>query len=285
MVGGDGLRMSVPSPVEPVPPEMPIMQIGLRDWDMGKNYPAEMALSTDVRETLRALLPILQSRQSSEYSAEAKKRTAQLQNTNWTAKNRQLVEETRSRATEKPIHPDTLMMEIARNLPDHAVVVEEGISSVRNLLNFLPVTHRHRLFGLASGGIGCGIGAAVGIKLALPDRPVLAVIGDGSALYSIQALWTAANQRLPVTYVIINNGGYSILKERLMAYGGAAATSGKIIGMDLSDPTIAFVQLAAALGVPAMEITDPEKVGPAITESIHRNGPVLLDVKVRDISR
>ena len=198
---------------------------------------------------------------------------------------KQLREETLRQAAEKPIQPDYLMMEISRNLPDHAVVVEEGISSVRNLLNFLPVTHRHRIFGLASGGIGCGIGAAVGVKLALPDRPVLAVIGDGSALYSIQALWTAANQHLPITYVIINNGGYSILKERLMAYGGSAAASGKIIGMDLSDPAIEFVQLAASLGVPAMEITDPEKIGPAISESIHRNGPVLLDVKVRDIGR
>jgi len=285
MVGGDGLRMSVPSPVEPVPPQMPIMQIGLRDWDLGKNYPAEMALHADVRETLTALLPILESRQPSGYSAEAHKRTEHLQRDNWTAIKKRLMEETRGRAVEKPIHPDTLMMEIARSLPDHAVVVEEGISSVRNLLNFLPVTHRHRVFGLASGGIGCGIGAAVGIKLALPDRPVLAVIGDGSALYSIQALWTAANQHLPVTYLIINNSGYSILKERLMAYGGAAATSGKIIGMDLSDPPIEFVQLAAAFGVPAMEITDPDKIGPAISESIQRNGPVLLDVKVCDISR
>ncbi len=285
MVGGDGLRMSVPSRVEPVPPQMPIMQIGLKHWDMGKNYPAEIALNADVKETLTALLPILESKQSPEHKIGAQNRIAELGNKNWTAERKRLEKEILPRATHKPIDPDYLMAEIGRNLPDNAVVVEEGISSVRNLLNFLPVTHRHRLFGLASGGIGCGIGAAIGIKLALPDRPVLAVIGDGSALYSIQALWTAANQRLPITYLIINNSGYSILKERLMAYGGSAAASGKIIGMDLSDPIIAFVQLAGALGVPAMKIEDPKKIGPAISESIRGNGPVLLDVKVQDISR
>ena len=285
MAGGDGLRMSVPSPVEPVPPQMSIVQIGLRDWDIGKNYPAEIAMGTDVRETLIALLPILKRKQSEAHSAEAKERTARLKEKNWSAKQKPLKEKTIRLADEIPIDPDYLMMEIARSLPDHAVVVEEGISSVRNLLNFLPVSDRLRFFGLASGGIGCGIGAAVGIKLALPDRPVVALIGDGSAMYSIQALWTAANQNLSITYVIINNGGYGILKERLMAYGGAAAASGCIIGMDLCDPSIQFVQLAAALGVPAMEITDPEKIAPAVSESIHRNGPVLLDVKVRDISR
>jgi len=252
---------------------------------MGKNYPAEIALHADVKETLAGLLPILKSKQSAESADEAQRRIGRLKEANWSAKRKRLVEETLGQAAEKPISPDYLMLEIARNLPDEAVVVEEGISSVRNLLNFLPVSHRHRFFGLASGGIGCGIGAAAGVKLALPDRPVLAVIGDGSALYSIQALWTAANLRLPVTYLIINNGGYSILKERLMAYGGSAAASGRVIGMDLTDPAIQFVQLAAALGVPAMEITDPENIGPAVSESIRREGPALLDVKVRDISR
>jgi benzoylformate decarboxylase len=285
MAGGDGLRMSVPSPVDPVPPQMPIVQIGLRNWDIGKNYPAEIALGTDVRETLIALLPILKKKQFEAHAAGAKERTGRLKEKNWSAKKKPLTEKTVRLAGEIPIDPDYLMMEIARSLPDQAVVVEEGISSVRNLLNFLPVADRHRFFGLASGGIGCGIGAAVGIKLALPDRPVVALIGDGSAMYSIQALWTAANQNLSITYVIINNGGYGILKERLMAYGGAAAASGRIIGMDFCDPSIQFVQLAAALGVPAVEITDPKKIAPAISESIHRKGPVLLDVKVRDIGR
>ena len=285
MVGGDGLRVSVPSPVELMPPEMAILQIGNRDWEIGKNYPAEIALDADVKETLRALIPILEKKRSSEQADVVRRRIEVFQKKNWSTNRKALIERTVKQAEKIPIEPDYLMMELTRSLPEEGVVVEEGISSVRNLLNFLSVKHRHRIFGLASGGIGCGIAAAVGIKLALPDRPMVAVIGDGSAMYSIQALWSAANQNLQIVYVIVNNGGYSILKERLLAYGGLAAASDRIIGMNLSDPSIDFVQLAASLGVPAAEITEPKQIGPAITEALDKNGPVLLDVKVRDISQ
>jgi benzoylformate decarboxylase len=145
------------------------------------------------------------------------------------------------------------------------------------------VSHRHRLFGLASGGIGCGIGAAVGIKLAHPNRPGVALIGDGSAMFGIQALWTAAHRKLQIVYVIINNSGYGILRERLMAYDGFAAASGRIIGMNFEDPVINFSQLSNALGVPDLEVTAPEKIQSALTDALKAEGPVLLDVKVRDM--
>jgi benzoylformate decarboxylase len=201
------------------------------------------------------------------------------------ANRERLIADTQIQQTVKPIKPDYLMMEICRNLPDEAVVVEEGISSTRNLLNFLSVNHRQRFFGLASGGIGCGIAAAVGIKLAVPDRPLVAIIGDGCSLYSFQALWSAANQALQIAYVIINNSGYSILKERLMAYGGSAAASGRIIGMDFTNPSIDFVQLANSMGVSGLEILDPGAIGPALQKALNNHGPFLLDVKIQDISK
>jgi benzoylformate decarboxylase len=285
MVGGDGLRMSLSSPVEPMPPDMPIIQVGTGDWEIGKNYPAEIALDADVKETLSALMPILEKKRTSDYEASACRRAESLRLKNWSANRKTLLARTETQESEKPIQPDYLMMQIAAELPEAGVVVEEGISSTRNLLNFLTVKNRQRFYGLASGGIGCGIAAAVGIKLALPGRPLVAVIGDGSAMYSIQALWSAANQNLQVTFVIANNSGYSILKERLLAFGGLAATSGKRIGMDFNSPSIDFVQLASALGVPGMRITNPEQVGPAIRKALGENGPFLLDVHVRDISK
>ena len=104
-------------------------------------------------------------------------------------------------------------------------------------------------------------------------------------MYSIQALWSAANQGLQIVYVILNNAGYSILKERILAYDGFAAASGRIIGMDLADPFINFVQLAGALGVPGAEVTNPDAVGPALKKALGENGPFLLDVKISDISK
>ncbi len=104
-------------------------------------------------------------------------------------------------------------------------------------------------------------------------------------MYSILALWSAANLKQQITYIVVNNRGYGILKERLIAYGGLAADSGQIIGMDLKNPPINFVQLAASMGVPGMEITDPEAIGPAIRSALDKDGPVLLDVKIRDHSK
>ena len=119
---------------------------------------------------------------------------------------------------------------------------------------------------------------AVGVQLALPDRPVVAIVGDGSAMYSIQALWTAANAKLPITYVIANNGGYRIIKERLKSFHGVESYT----GMEFKDPHIDFTGLARSMGVLAQQITDPDDIAPAIAESTQRNGPTLLEVVVDD---
>ena len=108
-----------------------------------------------------------------------------------------------------------------------AILVEEGLTSATTLPFFYPYRDRKSFFGNVSGGIGWGIAAAVGVQIALPHRRVVATIGDGSAMYSIQALWTAANQRLPLTFLILNNGGYQILKNRLKLFHG----NDKPIGM------------------------------------------------------
>ena len=97
-----------------------------------------------------------------------------------------------------------------------------------------------------SGGIGWGIAAAVGVQIAEPTRRVVAVIGDGSAMYSITALWTAANQKLPVIFVIANNAGYQILKNRLKLFHG----NDKPIGMDFNDPPMDIAKIARASASP-----------------------------------
>ena len=131
---------------------------------------------------------------------------------------------------------------------------------------------------LFRSGIGFAMAGAVGVSIGLPDRPVVAIVGDGSALYSIQALWTAAHLKLPITYLIPNNRGYRILKERLVSF----RKTDKFIGMDLREPEIDFVALAQSLGVPAKRITDPKDVAPALREAIASGGPSLLDVAVAD---
>ena len=282
-LGSDNLRMANPSTVEPVPQGLPIVQVGLRDWELGKNYPAELALHADVKQTLSALIPLLKAKRTGEYAAAAQQRAQTVAAKNWAAKRKQLVAKTQAQSHATPISPEYLMMTLADTIPGDAVVVEEGLTSTRTLLNFLHVDHRQRFYGLASGGIGFAIAGAVGIQLATPNRPVVAVIGDGSAMYSIQALWTAAHLKLPITYVIANNFSYRILKERVFALKGPAAAADKYFGMDFRDPPIAFPALAESLGVKAFQVTRPQDLVPTLHAALsHTGGPRLVDVHVAE---
>ena len=277
-IGSDVLRMSVYSDVDPMPDGLAVVQIGLRDREMGKNYAAEIALRADVKETLAALAPVVERKRGAEGAGKAAAAVAALRGSNWSAKREAIRARALAGAGVEPMPPDLAMLRIVDALPRDAVIVEEGILSARALPGLFPFRDAKAFFGLGSGGIGFAMAGAVGVQLALPDRPVVAVVGDGSAMYSIQALWTAANAKLPITYVIADNGGYRIIKERLKSFHGVE----RYTGMEFKDPPIDFTGLARAMGVPATRITDPDDLGPAIAESTRRDGPTLLDVVVDD---
>jgi benzoylformate decarboxylase len=277
-LGSDQLRMSVWSAVDAMPPGARVIQIGERDWELAKNYAAEMAFKADVKETLRMLVRVVKARATSQRLAESARRIEALGSSNWTAKRERARQDTLKLADARPMDPRLLMLRITEALPNDVVVMEEALVSGFSLLGFLPLRDPQGFYGLASGGIGFAMGGAVGVSLALPNRPVVAIVGDGSAMYSIQALWTAASTRRPITYVIANNRGYRILKERLKSMRG----TDRFIGMDIREPELDFVALAQSMGVPAQRITEPDEVVPALRTSIARPGPSLLDVRVAD---
>jgi benzoylformate decarboxylase len=281
-LGADVLRMSVWHSVEPMPPAMKVIQIGQRDWEFGKNYPAEIALRADLRQTLQALAPVLRARRSARRAEQAATRLAALAEDNWSARRAHLREKTLALPDASPIRPERVMLQIAQTLPEDAVVVEEALVSGRSLHDFLALRDSRGFYGLASGGIGFAIAGAIGIGLAQPQRPLVAIIGDGSAMYSIQALWTAAHLRLPITYIICNNRSYRILKERLLAFKGMAATNQSFTGMEFRDPSIDFVALAQSMGVRAQRIAELDAFAPALEEALNHDGPDLLDVVVHD---
>ena len=172
------------------------------------------------------------------------------------------------------------MCAVADALPSEAVVVDESISSGAGLRVLLRSDDPRSFYGLRGGGIGWGLPAAIGVKLALPDRPVVALVGDGSAMYTCQALWTAARYRVDVVFVLLNNASYRILKQRIHALKGFAAQADRFIAMDLDDPRIDFVRLAESLGVRAERIEKTADVGPALGRALATRGPTLLDVEL-----
>lgn len=278
LLGADQLRMAVHHATEPLPPGLAIVQISERDWELAKNYPTALALAADVRETLRALLPVLEARMDADAHARAAGRLAALAPDTWSARHPRAMAAAAALADRRPLEPQLLMALLTAQLPADAVVVEEGLTSTATLPDYLRYRDAQGFFGLASGGIGFALAGAIGISLALPSRPIVAIIGDGSAMYSIQALWTAAHLGCHIVYVIANNRSYRILKERMQSLRGSERT----LGMDFHAPPLDFVGLATAQGIPAEHVASPQEFTAAFAAALSRSGPSLLDVRVAD---
>jgi benzoylformate decarboxylase len=276
--GADPLRMSVYSEIDPLPEGLSIVQVGLVDWDLAKNYGAEIALKADVKETLRVLIPALKAAGGAALETRAKQGIAALAPKNWTARRKSLVEEISKAKDRSPIDPDWLALQVVEAMPANAILVDEGLTSSRQVTALRPHRDRYGYHALASGGIGWGLPASVGVSIANPDRPVVCFSGDGSAMYSIQALWTAAHHKLPLTVVIVNNGGYRIIKQRLLAFHG----DDHYVGMDFVDPPVDFAGLAKSFGLESIKITDPKELKSTLSSAFNRPGAKLIEVVVNN---
>ncbi len=124
------------------------------------------------------------------------------------------------------------------------------------------------------------MGAAIGVQLADPRRKVVVTIGDGSVMYAPQALWTAAHEGLPITYVVANNTSYAILKAGMATLGLAGAKTGFYPGMDLTAPEVDYVRLAESLGVRAVRVEKPGELSDALADGLAHRGPSLVDVSI-----
>ena len=275
-LGADLLRMSPMSTVEPLPPEMPVMHITEREWELGKNYSTATAVRADVKETLLALLPVLRSMRSAEQAKQAQARLADLTTRNWSANRAKMHAELESSASTTPIDQRYLVRQIVDALPKDVIVVDETLTASPAISAMLPMDNPQAYYGLASGGLGFGMAGAVGVALAQPTRPVVATIGDGSAMYSIQSLWTATHLKLNITYVIINNRSYRIIKERLLAMRG----TDDFVAMDMDNPAIDFAGVAKSMGMPSQLVTDPTKLADVLKAAMASGGPNLVEVIV-----
>lgn len=277
-LGADLLRMSPYSPVDPLPPGMPVIHITERDAELGKNYATSLAIQANIGETLRVLLPAVRAKRSAEYATSARLRLSALATINWSAQRKPAHRDALSSAQVTPIDPRYLMMCLGDLLPEDAIVVEEALTATPAITTFVPVRDANSFYGLASGGLGFALPGAIGVSLAQPGRPVVAVVGDGSALYSVQALWTAAHLKLPITYLIVNNRGYRIIKERLVAL----RNSSRFVGMDIRDPDVDFVAVAHGFGMQAQRVSDPRNISAVLKAAVNSRMPNLVEVVVAD---
>jgi len=278
-IGADLFTLSLPGAVDPLPEGMPVVHLDIDPWELGKNFPAKVAILGDPKATLPELTDAVARVRSAAAADRARTGLAAAQ-----AATRQSLMQLRATAEatagRTPIHPLSLMQAIADLLPAEAVVIDETISSGAGLRRFLKSDDPQSFFGLRGGGIGWGLPAAIGAKLALPERPVVALIGDGSAMYTIQGLWTAAHEKLSMVFVIINNSSYRILKQRVNAMQGLAAQTDTYVGMDLVEPAVDFVAVARGLGLAAHRATKIAEVKDLLVAALKADGPTLIDVVV-----
>lgn len=278
-VGADLFALSLPSDVAPVGPDLKMVHLDIDPWELGKNYPAEVAILGDPKSTLPELIAAVRGRMSASQQGAGRERLRSASEATL-ADLEKLKAKARSMAGDSPVQALSLIHAIGEILPKDTVVIDETVSSSGGLRQLVKSDDPQSFFGLRGGGIGWGVPASIGVKLALPDRPVIALVGDGSAMYTIQALWTAARYKVGVVFVIFNNTSYRILKQRLFAQRGYAAQHDNYVGMELNNPAIDYVGLARSLGIPADRAKTVHDATDLIAKGLAGGTPVLVEVEL-----
>jgi acetolactate synthase-1/2/3 large subunit len=173
---------------------------------------------------------------------------------------------------------------IAALLPEDAIISDEANTSGFFLPTATAGSASHDLLTLTGGAIGQGLPVAVGAAVAAPHRPVIALQADGSALYTISALWTMAREQLDVTVVILNNHAYAILQMELQRVGAAAAGEQSRSLLELGHPDIDFGSIAQGFGVPATRASTAEELAEQFRAALAEPGPHLIDAAVPGLS-
>ena len=170
---------------------------------------------------------------------------------------------------------------LAHAIPENCIVVDESLTTGRETMGYTMGARPHDLINNMGGSIGYSPPVATGAAIACPDRPVLCMTGDGSAMYTIQALWTQARENLNVTTVIFANRKYAILKaEFTNMRAGTQPGAQAMAMMDIDRPTIDWIAMAKAMGLPARAVETVEDLTRAMIEGLAEPGPKLIEVRL-----
>ncbi|MCJ2077945.1 thiamine pyrophosphate-dependent enzyme [Methylobacterium sp. E-041] len=279
-LGGKSLITVLYTEGSAVPAGTQVFQLSADVRDLGRTYETTLSMVGDVRASLDALLPLLRPRLAERADAYAELRVAAARI--YAARRGKLTEAADAAFADPVIAPLVAAREIARAVGADTAIVDEAPATMAHLRTFLHSDKTHQYASMRGGVLGWGMPASVGTSLGLDRAPVVCVVGDGAAMYSPQALWTAAHEALPVTFVVINNAEYNILKNYMKSQSHyASVRANRFIAMDLVDPRIDFVALAASMGVPARRVTRAADIAAAIEHGIRSGAPNLVEVVVR----
>ena len=250
--------------------------------EIGKSEPTDIGIHADPQVALAHLTEVLESTMSGSAKEAAKGRAAAAadakaaQNAAWRA-------HLKERWDISPMSAERMMSEIAAALPDDAIIVDDAVTTRSAIFGAMDFDEPGSLLGITGGALGWGMGGALGVKLAAPNRPVVAVVGDGSSMMTVQALWTAANANIPVVYVICGNNAYRVLKLNMNIYKahilGEQSPQSRYIAMDFPTP-LNIAGIAEAMGVDSGRIHNPADIAPALARAVALGKPVVLDIAI-----
>jgi acetolactate synthase-1/2/3 large subunit len=182
--------------------------------------------------------------------------------------------------TDGTLTAESIMQIIAHYLPENAIVSDEGVTASLPYYGMLQTTAPHDHLNLTGGSIGGGLPVATGAAIACPDRKVFALEGDGSAMYTLQALWTQAREKLDVTTILYANRSYKVLVEELKIVGAGQTGTKALSMLDLHDPTLNWVKLAEGMGVEAVRVEDTRSLADVLQSAVIGHGPRLIEAVV-----
>lgn len=275
LVGGRAFVAYPYRDVEPIPAGVSVHHVADAAEVFGREHAAETALLGDIGATLHlaaAHLSTLVDTRAVEARLAARRAAKAAQVAAIRA-------EILAGAGEGPLPPDLAVLAVSDALPENTLLANDSAATFGKVQDLL-MTRPGRYFFARGGVLGCNMPAAVGAAL-LHDGPVASFVGDGGAMYSPQALWSAAHTRAKVLFFVFNNRRYGVLQNIARQLGCANAVADRFVGMTIDEPPIDFQALAAAMGVPSTRADTVEAIGAAVAEALSREGPSLIEIAVR----
>jgi len=275
LIGGQAFLVYPYAPGSPLPEGTELLHLSPDPAQLGRAHPVRLGVLGSIGASAAALLPLVVARADAAGAADAVTAAAARHQ----EQADQLDATARSRYGDAPMHPSAAAHALLRSVPEGTAVVDEAITTGVYVRGYHHRAVRDGYFFCKGGGLGWGMPAACGVSLARDRSPVLCVVGDGSSMYSPQALWTAAREELPVVFAVVDNGQYRILKDYLRGMGGVSARTGEFVAMDL-EPRVDHVGLAESMGVRATPIASTADVGDAVRAAVATGRPHLLHIPI-----
>ena len=277
-VGVDLVTQMMPTP--PVFSEnTALIHLDCAASEIGNSYTPKVGICSDIKIGIEDIYEVLQNILDNQNKEAIRERSLNIKMQK-ALKGKQLNEQIIASRSNIPMTPEVMMNALAQVLPPNAVICNDAISNSGALLSSIVTNNPGDLFGTRGGSLGWGMPGALGLKLACPERPVIAVVGDGSAMYTIQALWTSIVFDIPVIYIICNNKSYRVLKQAVERFLANSEKKSEYIGLDFDKKPLDFVKMAQAFDLEGCKVESPSELTAAIKSALASNRTQIIDVVV-----